>query len=261
VKFGIYTSIENSDAVQAAGWDFVEENVQTFLQGQIADEQWRGVERANHAVLPVPAANRLVPADLKLIGPERQMDRLRVYITRVLERGGKAGTKFLVFGSGAARTIPPGVDRETGRRHVLEFLQMALPIAQQHGVTLVAEPLYRPECNILNSVAECMEYVRELNDPNFQCLVDSFHLWWEREPLENLAAAMPWIKHVHVSDIRDRMPPGETDENNDYHSFFRVLRQGGYDGMITVEANHIDIPAQGARVLKFLKDHWENCLN
>ena len=29
----------------------------------------------------------------------------------------------------------------------------------------------------MNSVAECMEYVREMNHPNFQCLVDSFHLW------------------------------------------------------------------------------------
>jgi sugar phosphate isomerase/epimerase len=260
MQFGIYTSVENAPAVKDAGWDFVEENVQTFLQGTIPDEQWQGIERTTHAALAVPAANRLVPADLKLIGPERDLPRLRQYITRVLERAGRVGTKILVFGSGAARTIPPGVDRETGRRHVLEFLQIALPVAKEHGVTLVAEPLYQVECNIMNSVAECMQYVRELNHPNFQCLVDSFHLWWEREPLDNLRAAMPWIRHVHVSEIRDRMPPGETDENNDYRSFFRVLREGRYDGMITVEANHIDVPAQGPRVLAFLRQHWDRCL-
>jgi sugar phosphate isomerase/epimerase len=143
---------------------------------------------------------------------------------------------------------------------VIEFLEMALPVAQKSGVTLVAEPLYTVECNIMNSVAECMEVVREVNHPNFQCLVDSFHLWWENEPLSNLAAAMPWIRHVHVSDLKDRMPPNETDERNDYKSFFRTLRQGGYDGMITVEANAIDIPVQGPRVLKFLKDAWETCI-
>jgi sugar phosphate isomerase/epimerase len=260
VKFGIYNPVENAAAIKAAGWDFVEENVQTLLQGHLPDEQWKGVERTRDAVLSVPAANRLVPAELKLIGPARNVDQLRQYITRVLDRAGRVGVKYLVFGSGAARTIPEGVDRATGRRHIIEFLEMAVPIAQRNDVTLVAEPLYRVECNIMNSVAECMEYVRELDHPNFQCLVDSFHLWCEKEPLDNLAAAMPWIKHVHVSEIRDRMPPGETDENNDYRSFFRVLRQGGYDGMITVEANAFDVPEAGSRVLAFLKDQWNRCL-
>jgi sugar phosphate isomerase/epimerase len=253
MRFGIYTAVENAAAVKAAGWDFVEENVQTLLQGKTPDGEWKGVERVKNSPLKVPAANRLVPPDLKIIGPERDAEKLREYITRVIPRAGKVGTTTLVFGSGAARTIPPGTDRETGRKHVMEFLEMALPVAKQAGVTIVAEPLYTVECNIMNSVAESMTFVRELNHPNFQCLVDSFHLWWEKEPLENLRAAMPWIKHVHVSDLHDRMPPGETDENNDYREFFRVLKQGGYDGMVTVEANHIDIPTQGPRVLEFLK--------
>ncbi len=260
MQFGVYTSVENSHAVKEAGWDFVEENVQTFLEGTVPDHQWQGAARAERAVLAIPAANRLVPADLKIIGPERDVGRLREYITRVLDRAGKVGTNILVFGSGAARTIPPGVDRQTGRKHVIEFLEIALPVAQRNGVTLVAEPLYTVECNIMNSVAECMEVVREVNHPNFQCLVDSFHLWWEREPLENVAAAMPWIRHVHVSDLKDRLPPGETDERNDYRSLFRVLRVGGYDGMVTVEANHFDLPSTGARVLAFLKDQWNRCL-
>jgi sugar phosphate isomerase/epimerase len=260
MQFGVYAPVETAPAVKAAGWHFIEENVQTFLQGQIPDSGWRGVERTSASTLPVPAANRLVPADLKLIGPDRDLPRLREYITRVIERAGKVGTRTLVFGSGAARTIPPGTDRATGRRHVVEFLGIALPVAQKAGVTIVAEPLYTVECNIMNSVAECMEVVREVNHPNFQCLVDSFHLWWEKEPLDNLAAAMPWIRHVHVSDLRDRMPPGMTDENNDYRAFFRVLRQGGYDGMVTVEANTFDVAKDGKRVLAFLKDHWDNCI-
>lgn len=257
MQLGIYNPVENAAAIKAAGWDFVEENVQTFLQGQIPDSEWHGAARVMKSPLAVPAANRLVPADLPIIGPNRDVERLKTYITRVIDRAGKTGTKTLVFGSGAARTIPEGTDRATGRRHVIEFLQTALPVAQRNGVTIVAEPLYKPECNIMNSVAECMEIVHELDHPNFQCLVDSFHLWWEREPLENLAKAMPWIKHVHVSDITDRMPPGETDENNDYRSFFRVIREGGYDGLVTVEANHIDVPSQGPRVLEFLKRAWE----
>jgi sugar phosphate isomerase/epimerase len=260
MQLGVYTTVENAAAAQASGWDFVEENVQTFLQGTLPDDQWHGEQRVRSAPLKVPAANRLVPAELKLIGPERDIEKLTQYITRVLTRAGRTGTTTLVFGSGVARTIPTGVSRDTGRQHILEFLRIAVPIAHQNGVTLVAEPLYGVECNIMNSVAECMEYVREIDHPNFQCLVDSFHLWWEKEPLENLRAAMPWIKHVHVSDLKDRLAPNETDEHNDYRSFFRVLREGGYDGMVTVEANHFDIPAAGPRVLAFLKEEWDRSL-
>ena len=262
MQFGVYTSVDKSEAVKATGWGFVEENVQTFLQGQVADDQWRGTERLSRAALQVPAANRLVPADLKLTGPEADLDKLRDYITRVLDRAGRTGTTTLVFGSGAARRYPDGFDRAAARRQIFEFLRMTLPIAQRNGVTLVAEPLNRGECNIMNSVAESMEYVRELDHPNFQCLVDSFHLWLENEPLEHLRDAMPWIRHVHVSDIRDRMPSGESGgiPDEDYRAFFRVLREGGYDGMITVEADHFDVPAAGARVLAYLTRQWNESL-
>jgi sugar phosphate isomerase/epimerase len=256
MRLGVYTSVDDSAAVKATGWAFVEENVQTFLQGAVPDREWRGADRAAAAVLPVPAANRLVPAHLKLTGPEASLDKLRAYITPVLERAGRVGTTTLVFGSGAARTYPAGFDRDAAKRQILDFLRMALPVAQRNGVTLVAEPLNRGECNIMNSVAESMEYVRELDHPNFQCLVDSFHLWLENEPLANLRAAMPWIRHVHVSDVRDRLPPGLSGGGEDYRSFFAVLREAGYAGMITVEADTFDIPRDGQRVFDFLNEQW-----
>ena len=77
MQFGIYTSVENAPAAKAAGWDFVEENVQTFLQGKLPDVEWHGVERAKNSPLNVPAANRLVPADLKIIGPHATPSRGR----------------------------------------------------------------------------------------------------------------------------------------------------------------------------------------
>ena len=54
-QFGICTTVERSGEVKAAGWDFVEECVQTFLEGQTPDAQWKGMERVHGAALPVPA--------------------------------------------------------------------------------------------------------------------------------------------------------------------------------------------------------------
>src|SRR5947209_19730660 len=108
MQFGICTASENAADVKNAGWDFVEENIQTALQGQLPDEQWHGREQVGGAALPVPAANRLVPAVLKITGPLADLDQLRSYMSRVLSRSAALGIKTLVFGSGEARLVPSG---------------------------------------------------------------------------------------------------------------------------------------------------------
>lgn len=255
--FGIVTSIDNSAAVRSAGWDFVEELVQNFLQGHVPDAEWKGAERVSRAVLPLPAANALLPPTLKVVGPEADPGKLRRYMETVLRRAAAAGMETIVFGSGAARTVPASFDRGRARKQILEFAKMAADQAARHGIMLVAEPLNRGECNIVNSVSEALVYVKELNHPNFQCLVDSYHLWLEDEPLENLRQAMPWIRHVHLADTENRVPPGESGKH-DYRPLFRVLKEGGYDRRIAIEpAGFTDIAGTGPRVLEFLKRQWE----
>ena len=108
------------------------------------------------------------------------------------------GIKTLVFGSGGARKVPEGFDRETARRQIIGFCSLAAPIAHRQGIVLVMEHLHKKETNIINSVAEAMTYVKAVNHPGFQCLVDSYHFWLENEKPADLQAAMPWIKHVHL---------------------------------------------------------------
>jgi len=184
----------------------------------------------------VVAANCLVPGDLKITGPAVNADALKQYMTAVLKRAAKTGMTTLVFGSGGARNVPDGFDRAVAKKQIIDFLKMAAPIAQQNGVMLVAEPLNRGECNIINTVAEGMEYVTAIGSPNFKCLVDSYHFWLEEEPLSNLVIAMPSIKHVHLADKVGRTAPGESGQS-DYKPFFKVLKQGGYSRRISVEAN------------------------
>ena len=133
---------------------------------------------------------------------------------------------------------------------------MAAPIAQANGVTLVAEHLNRGECNVINSLAEAMAYVREVSHPNFQCLVDSYHFWLENENLDDLRAAMPQVRHVHLADKEGRVPPGEGGKS-DYRPFFAELKRGGYDGPMSVESPEFkDVAGAGPRVLAFVKKQW-----
>ena len=256
VRFGICTSAENAPAVQRAGWDFVEERVQPTLQGELPDGEWHGLNRIRSSPLPIIAANALVPASMKLVGPNADLAQLTIYMERVIRRSAQVGIKTLVFGSGAARMVPDGFDRDAARNQLLAFIRMSAEIAAKHDVMIVAEHLNQGECNIMTSVAEAMEYVKEVNHPNYQCLVDAYHFWLENEPLDSLRQAMPWIKHVHLADVEGRSPCGETGKN-DYQSFFRVLKEGGYDGPISMESfGFNDFDAAGPRILNFLSSQW-----
>src|SRR5437870_1478350 len=261
MQFGICTSVENASAMTPAGWDYVEPSVQDLLNGLVADDQWRGLARVRASALPARAANLLVPPSLKITGPDADGAKLAAYMQRVCKRAQFAGIGTLVFGSAGARNVPEGFDRARAREQIIEFAQMSAGIAYENGVHIVCEPLNRSESNIINSVAEAMEYVTAVNHPHFQCLVDSYHLWAENEPLENVERALTAgrVHHVHVADRVGRVAPSASgpDAEKDYRDLFRVLKRGGYDRTISVEAlGFSDIAGVGPRVLGFLRRAW-----
>jgi sugar phosphate isomerase/epimerase len=253
MRFGICTKLEQCESVKDAGWDFVEENAQGLFRG--LEHSWAGQIRVTTCALPIPSANTLVPGSLKICGPSVNAAGLKDYMTRVLERAGSIGTTILVFGSGGARNVPDGFDRGQAKQQILDFLKMVMPIAQKNDVTIVAEPLNRGECNIINTVAEAMEYVREINHPNLKCLVDSYHMWLENEPVANVAENMAFIKHVHLADKDGRVAPGLSG-TADYRPLFKALKAGNYKGLISVEALDFDIAKDGKKVLAFVKQQW-----
>jgi len=257
MQFGICAAVESAGDLKAAGADFVEENVQALLQGEVDDAQWNGLQRLRGAALPVLAANALLPGGLKIVGPSLDLQGLRKYVSCVFRRAKLAGIKILVFGSAAARNVPEGFNHQAAREQIVEFLNMATPLAAEQGITLVAEPLSRRESNIINSVSEAMFYVKRVNHPNFRCLVDSYHFWVDDDSLEDLKLAMPWIAHVHVADKGGRLAPGEGG-TSDYKPFFRVMKQAEYPGAISVEAmEFIDFKNTAPRVISFLKRAWQ----
>ena len=52
-----------------------------------------------------------------------------------------------------------------------------------------------------------------------------------------------------------RTAPGESGQS-DYRPFFRVLKNGDYDGLISVEAKDFDVASSGRKVLEFLRKQW-----
>jgi len=256
MRFGVCTGLANASAAQAAGFHYVEPSAQSLLEALKPDDQWKGVEAATACPLPAPAANMMVPGTLKITGPEADSQKLRQYMTTLLQRARLTRTNVIVFGSGGARNVPDGFDRAKAKQQILDFAKIIAPIAKDNDVTVVLEPLNRKECNIINSVAEAMEYVRAVNHPGFQCLADTYHMWVDDEPMTSVHEYIGAIKHVHVADKEGRVAPGESG-SSDYSELFSILKQGGYTGLISIEASSFDIPTAGPRVYEFLQKQWK----
>jgi D-psicose/D-tagatose/L-ribulose 3-epimerase len=189
----------------------------------------------------VLAVNLLVPPSLKITGPSVDPEGLARYIATVARRAASVGVKTLVFGSGAARAVPAGSDLAT---------------AAAHGMMLVIEPLHRAECNIVNSVAEAARYARSVGHPNCQVLLDTYHLWMEDEPVENVRRVAGTIRHVHVADLQGRVAPGQSGKS-DYRPLFRVLKDAAYPGSISFEgAPMAEFDVTAPKVLEFLRGQW-----
>ena len=255
-KFGICAGIANAAAVKAAGWDFVEENVQGLFKGLEEDAKYTGQELVKACPLPVPAANCLVPGNMKITGPAADLAVLQKYMTAVLKRANQANCRTLVFGSGGARAVPEGWDHARATAQIVEFGKMIAPMAAAQNVTIVLEHLNRGECNIVTTLEEELAIVKQVNHPNFQALLDTYHLWLDNLPLNSILPLLPYLKHVHMADRDARVAPGESG-TADYRPVFAILKKGGYNGLLSVEAiGFSDYAGIGPKVLAFLHKQW-----
>jgi sugar phosphate isomerase/epimerase len=232
LPLGICTSSDQP----LAGADFLEENVQRYLQPET--DPHRPPPRA----LPVRAANCFLPAQLKCVGPDVDTPRLLRYAAIAFQRARQAGIQTIVFGSGGARQIPDGFSRARAEQQFLELLRALGPLAAPHHITIVIEPLQRAECNFINSVPEADALAAACNHPHIAVLADFFHMGRDDQPPDDILRHGTRLRHVHVAEKNARTPPGVA--GDDFRPFLRALKTIGYRGAISIEAAWTDLAAQ-----------------
>jgi sugar phosphate isomerase/epimerase len=105
--------------------------------------------------------------------------------------------------------------------------------AATKGVTLVLEPVNRYELNFINSVAEGVELMKEIDRPNMKLMPDLFHMNIEDAAIGyNLARYIDYIGYIHLADS-NRLAPGWG--HTDFGHIFRQLRSVNYRGWLSVE--------------------------
>jgi D-psicose/D-tagatose/L-ribulose 3-epimerase len=255
VQVGYCTSVKNIAAAKAAGFDYVE--VGTTEIAALLDADFdKTLQDVRQAGLPVPAANLFLPATLKATGPAVDPAEQLVYVRKAFDRLSRLGTRIVVFGSGGARRVPEGFPKEDAFRQLVDFGKRIAPDARSHGITVAIEPLRREETNIINSAAEGLALVEAVNDPNFQLMIDFFHLASEAEDPAIVLRAKDHIRHLHMANPNGRVFPLAWDEY-DYAPFFAALRQAGYSQRISIEASSKDVAADAPRAIALLRRAFE----
>ena len=251
VRVGYCVGLKDVASAKAAGFDYAELSTTEIASLSDADFEKAAADLMQTG-MSVPVANLFLPRTLKVTGPEIDRDQQMAYVKKAFARLSRLGTGIVVFGSGGARQVPDGFDKAEAWKQLVEFGQRIAPEAKAAGITIVIEPLRRQETNIVNSAREGLELVKAIGHPNFELMIDFYHLASEQEDPAIVLEANQHIHHLHVANPQGRVFPLSWSEF-DYAPFFANLRKIGYDKRISVEASTKDLAGEAPQAIALLR--------
>ena len=126
----------------------------------------------------------------------------------------------------------------------VECLKKAGKYALEKGVDIAVEPLNRFEQYLLNTAADSVEYVKQVDMPNVGILLDTMHLNVEELNIAKaFELALPYTKHIHISENNRGIPGTGHACTKDV---FDAIKASDYDGWLTIEAFNEGAPSMQA---------------
>ena len=228
------------DFCKKIGYDAVEFNV-----GIVNDvEECRKFGAyAKELGLEVTTVGTFSPDVCNPISPDPEM-RAKVYpefkrfIDLTVELGGTliCGPLFQALGyfSGARPT-------QQEWDWAVETMKPCFEYAKEKGIAVAVEPLNRFECFLINTVEDGARFVDDIGLDNVGLLVDTMHANIEELDVPGVFKKyLKYITHVHISE-NDRGVPGTGHACP--KGIFDVLKEGGYNGYVTIEAFNLGAPS------------------
>ena len=255
VQVGYCVGLKGMADAKAAGFDYIE--LGTSELTALSDEDFDKAAKDIHDLgLPTPVTNLFLPGTIRLTGPVIDKDQQMAYVRKAFARLERIGVGTVVFGSGGSRRVPAGFPKEEAFAQLVDFGKRIAVEARAHGITVAVEPLRSQESNIINTAREGLALVNAIGDPNFQLMIDFYHLASEKEDPQIVIDAKDHIRHLHTANPTGRVFPLKWEEF-DYAPFFANLRKIGYNRRISVEASTKDLPVEAPLAIALLRKAFE----
>lgn len=218
----------------AAGYDYVEGSLMDIAK--MNDAEWGTYKQALVDSGLKAEAFCCAFSGFALVGDAVDYDGIAAYFDHALSRAAELGAQIVVIGSGGARAIPDGYDRETATEQFCRVLCVCGDVAKRYGIRVVIEPLGPTETNFINTVAEGKAVVRRVAHDSVGCLVDFYHTYRSDESMDAVRETDAPVWHAHIARANDDRGVPLAEDAEQVKAWAAALKASGYDARLSVEA-------------------------
>src|SRR5215831_17879582 len=163
----------------------------------------------------------------------------------------------MIFGSPKQRSTTGGLTPAEATRNFVDGLAGVAGHAVDRGVTVLVEALPANQADIVLTLAEAVDIVRQIDSPGVRTMFDVHNAVDETEPHPVLIDRyFDFIRHVHVNEI-DGRHCGAADY--DFAPVLDILARRGYRGWVSLEA--FDFTPGSERLATESLRHLESCIH
>ncbi|MDX2048664.1 MAG: sugar phosphate isomerase/epimerase family protein [Chitinophagaceae bacterium] len=250
---GIIYEAEKDSVLYAGGCRLIEESVgRSFSPRTINEEMFeQKLKLFRNAKVKVYSCNIFMHGYLKLVGPSLNEHVVLGYVDTVMQRCSIAGIKLVVLGSGESRRVPAGFDHQKAKAQFIDISRKMAMVSAKYGVTIAIENLNSGETNFINTLAEALDVVKQVDHPNFKLTADIYHMLRENEPASAIEEAGAYLIHCHIAEKEKRTAPGI--KGDDFRPYLGALKKINFSGVLMLECGWDNINTQVAPALQYLQ--------
>lgn len=168
--------------------------------------------------------------------PHGRAERLDVY-KRSIELAHTVGSPILNINSGI---LKEGVSAEEADGYFRSGIEQLLAEAGDLTLVLEQEPGF-----FVGTTKTAIQYIKEFNTEKLRFNLDIGHVFCsepEEECYDNVRTSLPYTRHIHIEDIKDRVHfhqiPGDGDI--DFDRIIKIIEDSGYSHYVCVELHNHD---------------------
>ena len=250
-RFGICCRPDQVAAAAAAGYDYVELNLNDVLSMNEAQYREMAMQMQAHGIY-AEVVHGLLPEGLKLVGDGVSSKEIHRALDMSFDVAQALGAQIAVFDCERSRMLPLRFDPAMAWRQLGNFIRMLQGYAADFDMQAALLPLRRSAADLMNYVTEATLISAMLRLDRVGVAASLYNMAMEAESLPQLKRTGSLLWHMRVSNVLGNRPPRDGD-GEDYAAVFAALSGMGYEGRITMEAQCGEFESEARIALDRLK--------
>lgn len=213
-----------------AGFDYVELPLAAI--SQLTEVEFAALKQSMKQI-KCEACNVFLPQAVKIVGEHVDAVSFSSYLEHAVKRASELGAEVIVLGSSGSRNVPEGFSKEKAWEQLVAAFRIVSEKIKPYDITVVVEPLNKGESNIINSLPEGYDLVKDVDRDNIKLLADYYHMAVEGEDISHVEGCGDALRHIHFAEREGRVFPWEHKE--EYVRFMQAIQKIGYEGRFSFE--------------------------